>query len=472
MSAKDERAWEQQAAAGQNPWKDPKAVATAWVTNFLQLPSVSQFRQQTTFSPTRVDVELGRSQSDAGSQRDITVTTVHLVKYGKAWLVTGATDGSGLLRISSPKNGTTITSPLVANGPGGGVHRAARVQVRDATTPTKLGEGGDGSFGSTQGWSARVPFTSPASSVGVLLVVEFSDADGLPLRVTAEQVRFGSSTISAGPQYFYGIKDGRVTKFHASDGSSVSYLTDPQPGGEASDPQLAGSDVYFIRGTGTCSGALHKVSTIGSGTPTEAAVASPDSGYAITGYATDGTALSYFEKACDGSSSPQAKLVSTDGSGGRHVVNFAGLPPTVVADPSLEPAGDQRFLDAIVDTGHQSSLVRYSTTSGSSPMPSRQACPGYDVNNGRPWALETDASGTIWFATQTGSSMQVVKCVAGSQTAVVAFTIPGNRQPKDVDVSSDGSVLLTDFDGHVWRWDGSGVAHPLSPSQPITDVTW
>src|SRR3954447_15294604 len=131
--AKDERAWEQQAAEGHSPaWGDPRAVATFWVTNFLQMPSVNQVVRQVS-TPKKVDVTLGRMQSDAANQRQIAVTTVHLVKYGKAWIVTGATDDSGLLRITSPAAGAAVTSPLVASGPGGGIHRAAAVQVRDAT---------------------------------------------------------------------------------------------------------------------------------------------------------------------------------------------------------------------------------------------------------------------------------------------------------------------------------------------------
>jgi hypothetical protein len=474
VTAKDERVWEQGLPQGHSPWQgDPKAVATFWVANFLQLSSVNQVVRQVS-TPTKVDITLGRMQADASSQRQISVTTVHLVKYGKAWIVTGATDGSGLLRISSPSDGATVTSPLVASGPGGGVHRAARVEVRDAATPTKYGEGNDGSFGSTQGWSASVPFTTPSKSVGVLLVVESSDADGLPLRVTAQQVRFGSSSVSAaGPQYFYGIKNGRVTKFAARNGAATDYLTDPLPGGGASDPQLVGSDIYFLRGNGTCSNSLNKVSSqTADNTQPERSVATPDGGYVITGYAVSGSYLSYYEQACDGSTSPQAKLVTTASGGQRHVVQFASMPPTLVADPSFEPSGGTQFLDAIVRTGTSSRLTRYNAMSGSSPVPARRACPGYDTNNGMPWALETDASGVVWFATQTGSSMQVWKCSVGGNTAVVAFTVPGNRQPADLDVSSTGSVLLTDTDGHIWKWTGSGDAVQLSPSQPVTAVTW
>ena len=80
----DERAWEQQAAQGHSPWQgDPKAVATSWATNFLQLPSVNLIVRQVS-TPKTVDVTLGRLQSDASAQRQISVTTVHLVKYAKS----------------------------------------------------------------------------------------------------------------------------------------------------------------------------------------------------------------------------------------------------------------------------------------------------------------------------------------------------------------------------------------------------
>jgi streptogramin lyase len=213
-------------------------------------------------------------------------------------------------------------------------------------------------------------------------------------------------------------------------------------------------------------------------TQPEQSVAAPDDGYVITGYAvSNASRYTYYEQACDPSTSPQAKLVFVGTANGtstsKRTIAFDSQPPMVIADPSYEPTnGTTAYIDAIVHTGTGQYLARYDASKPSSPTPSRRACPGYDVNNGRPWALETDANGTVWFATQTGSSMQVWKCAAGSQSSAVAFTIPGNRQPMDVDVSPDGSVLLTDIDGHIWRWDGSGDAHQLSPHQPVTDVTW
>jgi hypothetical protein len=471
-SAKDERAWEQAAAQGHSPWQgDPKAVATAWVANFLQLPSVNQI-VKTISSPTKVDVQIGRMQNDASNQREITVTTVHLVKYGHAWIVTGASDDSGLLKIRSPKAGAVVTSPLTASGPGGGFHRAARVEVRDASTPTKYGEGNDGSFGSTQGWSASVSFQSPSNPVGVLLVVESSDADGLPIRVTAEQVRFGASSISAAGPYFYGDDHGRIAKFDASNGSFAGYVT-PAGAAGVGDPQVLGDTLYYLTGVSSCGAHVESTPTAGGSAST---VTNADSGYSIAnfGVSQDQTKVAFFEMACSVSTSPRGKLVFADlTKQTRRTIDFQGSPPYVSSNPSWEPDGVH--VDATVYTGTRSYVARYDSTSTTSPAP-RNACPGYDLNNGEPWALETDPSGTIWFVTQTGSSEQVVRCTAGSQTATVAFTLSGkdvpNGTPEDVDVSPTGSVLVVDAASHVWEWSGSGDPKRLSLAPRMGGLSW
>lgn len=466
VTAKDERAFEQEAASGTNPWQDPAAVATAWVTNFLQLSSVNQVVKRIE-TPTKVDVQMGRMQSDGSSQRQITVTTVHLVKFGKVWIVTGASDGSKLLRIGSPAAGSKVTSPLVVSGPSSvGADRAAYVQVRDATTPTSYGEGQTGSFG-VQGWSADTSFTQPANPVGVLLVVETSQADSLPLRVTAEQVRFGSSSVSAAGPFFYGNKNGGIAKFSATDGSFVSNVTRPVPG-NSSDPQLLGDTIYYRTEDSGCGTHVASV-PVGGGASND--VADPDQGYSIAHYGVsqDGTKVAFFETACHVSTTPQGRLVFADlAKQTRRAIDFPGSPPYVSSDPSWEPDGVH--VDATLYTGTQGYIARYDSTSTTSPTP-RNACPGYDVNNGLPTALETDTSGTIWFVTHTGQSAQVVKCQVGSQTAIVAFTVSGGAST-DVDVSPSGSVLVTDAGSRVWEWSGSGDPRRLPLGPRTGDVSW
>ena len=131
------------------------------------------------------------------------------------------------------------------------------------------------------------------------------------------------------------------------------------------------------------------------------------------------------------------------------------------------PAG----LIAFVRTGNEGYLARYSA-SENSPTPSDHACPGLGPQDGQPNAIEVDSNGDLWVALQTGSSMDVVRCARTGKPKTM-FTVPGNDQPADVDVTSDGSaVLLTDGNGKVWRWDGSGNPQELSTSISLTQVSW
>jgi hypothetical protein len=332
-----------------------------------------------------------------------------------------------------------------------------------------------------------VPFTPPASAVGTVVAVLTSNADGGPQRITAQQVRFTSTEASGGgtPTYFYAVKDNRITQFASRNGAAVRYLTDAQPGGPVSDPQLSatGDRIYYVQGVGTCPDRLMTVFVNAPHGPYQ--VATADSGYRIAAFAAvnkpetasgnqhDVTAL--FETACGGSRSPQAKLVTTDASGHRQTIAFPSMPPAIVGNPSFEPnpstPSAPRYLDAYVQTGMSGYLARYDLQNPDGPSPSAHACPGFDANSGEPQALENDASGQLWVATRTGSSMDVVRCAPGGP--VTAFTIPGNDQPADVDVTSDGqAVLVTDIDGRIWRWDGSGQPVELHPSIPIRQATW
>jgi hypothetical protein len=148
-------------------------------------------------------------------------------------------------------------------------------------------------------------------------------------------------------------------------------------------------------------------------------------------------------------------------------------PPTLHS-LSWEPAASSLFLDGIFSGGMSSySLNRYDPTKATSFNDSQSACDFSQATTGRPTSLET-AGSTLWFAVQTGSSMDVLHCAAGTNNASVAFSIPGNDYPQDIDVTADGgAVLLTDQAGHVWRWDGPGsTPQQLHPSQPLAAVTW
>jgi hypothetical protein len=475
-TAEEENAWEASYAQGHEPWKaDPEAVAQFWVQNYLGEKDIDETVSKTLVGD-RARVTLGRTLQ-VEQQAQIPITTVRLVQYGKGWVVVGAVDPQGLLSLSSPTPGATVTSPVTVTGPGYGVDEAAAVKVFDSSEPGALGVE-HVSYGSgTQEWSTSLSYDAPKAAVGAVVAVQGSAADGGPQRLVAQQVRFGAATGGEAPAYFYAVKDNRIAKFASRNGAALEYLTEEQPGGGPSDPQVGGTTglVYYLEGSGTCSNAL--VALDNEATHHTHSVASPDSGYVITGYSvlesegaeTNSTtpAVAYYEQACDSQTSPQAKLVMRTWNGTTHTVKFPSQPPAITGDPSWE--ADGTHVVAYVRTGNDGYLARYDATSGKDATPG--AVCGDDAPDGMPTALEIDSTADMWVALQTGSAMTVATCGGGAWHE--QFSIPGNDTPADADVTADGAaVLLTDADGKVWRWDGSGEATELSPSVPLDHITW
>jgi hypothetical protein len=226
------------------------------------------------------------------------------------------------------------------------------------------------------------------------------------------------------------------------------------------------------------------VSTSANGGAKGEVVASSDQGYVIAWYAAAPkpsalsgnpvTPVAVYETACDPANNPQAKLVLRDAAGATRSIAYPSVPPGLATDPSFDPwtGAPPQFLDGYVRTGNEGYIARYDVADTTTPTPTRSACSGLGPEDGQPAALEVDASGTLWVALRTGSSMDVMRCAAGSRPKL-AFTIAGNDQPADIDVTSDGSaVLLADDNGKVWRWDGSGNPEELGNSTPLDHVTW
>ena len=472
-TATAEEGWEQDYSNGGTTWEaDPTQVATHWVQDYLDQPSVDRVIETSDDGSDRL-VTLGRVLQAEGHQL-FKVTTVRLTPYKHAWVVTGATDPNDFLSITSPDPGGTVITPVTVKGPSFGVDEAVKLDVRDATSATSYGST-NVSFGNgSPPWQQSVNFNRPSSPIGVLVATDFSPADGGPSRIVAQQIRFSPAEPHQPPPYFYAVKNDRITQFASRTGQEIKYLTAQQPGGGLEDPQVYGTDVYYLQGAGTCANALMKVSTAADGSANGDIVASPDNGYVITAYAIGGPIVTTVETTCDPARSPQARLVTVGDGGDRHVIDFTALPPEIVGDPSWEPVGAASGgagFDAFVRTGNQGYLAHYSATE-TSPTPSKQACPGLGPEDGEPQALEVDSSGQLWIALQTGSSMDVVRCGSKGKP-VQAFTVPGQDQPVDLDVTSDGSaVLLTDDNGKVWRWDGSGNPQQLSNAIPLTHVSW
>jgi hypothetical protein len=467
-SAAAEGSWEAQKGATAQPWiTDPVAEAKDFIAKFVLADGVDTVTAKQVGSKT-ASVTLGRMLSDGGSQRPHDVTTVHLQRYGKAWLVLGATDAGGFLKVASPASGARITSPVTVSGPGFGADEAVQVDVRAIGATFLTASRGQAQFGSgVPTWSTTTTFSPPADPRGAVVVIEDSEADGGPGRIAVTGVRFATDTTGY-PAYFYAVKDDRVTKFSARTGASVSYLTQPEPGGGASDPQVVGDRVYYLSGSGTCANALKSVPTTGGASTL---VASPRVGYVISSYAvtSDQQKTALFETSCLGTDTPRGLLVSSDrGSSQSHTVNFDSFPPQVVGDPSWEP--DSIHLDAIVQTGTAAHGARYDAFAAKDWGDSVTLCSSGGAD-GFPEAVETDSSGAQWFAKRTGDAIAVERCIG--TTPRVMFTVTGNRQPADLDVAgSGGAALVTDTDGHVWRWTQGGSVVQLSPKTTFTQLSW
>jgi hypothetical protein len=200
-------------------------------------------------------------------------------------------------------------------------------------------------------------------------------------------------------------------------------------------------------------------------------VASPRVGYAITSYAVsrDQQKTALFETSCLGTDTPRGLLVSSDRAQSQsHTVKFDAFPPQIVGDPSWEPDGTH--LDAVVQTGSAARDARFDAFAARSWDDSTGLC-SIGATSGFAEAVESDSSGATWVAKRTGDAIAVERCIGS--TPRVMFTIAGNRQPADVDVAgSGGAVLVTDTDGHVWRWTQGGDVVPLTPSVSVTQLTW
>src|SRR3954452_3926491 len=474
-SAAQEQSWEAQRGYVAQPWVlEPVAAAKKFVQQYVQATDVKTVLSQHVAGKTAA-ITLGRSIADASSLRPVKVTTVQLQRFGKAWLVVGALDPTGYLKISSPSGGARVTSPANVTGSAFGVEEAVRVDV--ATIGTRFSSSpGRAQFGAgTKSWSTSVAFAQPADPRGAVVVTENSLADGGTSRIVVKGVTFGSEQ-SGYPQYFYGIKSDRVAKFSSRTGAALTYLTPPEPGGGASDPQLVGDRVYYLSGSGTCTNALRYVPT--SGGPSQPAGGNgnawaSDDGYVITHYSVMNDKISaVYETACDSCTTPAAKLIVhyyiNDTAPATWTKNYASFPPGLVNDTSWY---SDFHLDALVRTGTQTSVMRLDANGAFMKNDGTAACAGYDVAAGEPDATQVDANGYVWVAARTGSSMSVVRCIGS--TARVMFTVAGNRQPADISVAgSGGAALLTDTDGHVWRWTMGGSVVQLSTTVPVPQLSW
>src|SRR3954447_16468239 len=197
-----EKSWEAQRGFVAQPWFiDPVAEAKTFVKSYVLADGVAT-TMGTHIAGRTATVTLGRYISDGTTKHPVKVTTVQLQRFGKAWLVTGAADPNGNLKVSSPTPAAHVTSPLTVTGPSYGVDEAIRVDV--ATIGTRFSAAsGRASFGTgSSPWSTSVAFAPPADPRGAIVVTEASAADGGPARIVANGVTFDAEQTGY-PAYFY-----------------------------------------------------------------------------------------------------------------------------------------------------------------------------------------------------------------------------------------------------------------------------
>jgi hypothetical protein len=155
---------------GAQPWHaDAEATALAFTTGYLGFDEIDQVTERDVRA-TEAWVGVGY-QVPGGDM--VTAAVIHLLRFGPAadapWEVVGTRDTD--LRLETPRYGSTAASPLTVGGHVTGVDESLRVQVRQLSSDTPLGEACCVPAGGEQSqWSATVSY-SGATDAALTVVV-------------------------------------------------------------------------------------------------------------------------------------------------------------------------------------------------------------------------------------------------------------------------------------------------------------
>jgi hypothetical protein len=167
-SAAEAERW-RTAGGGSQPWHaDAEATALAF-TAWLGFDEIGQV--------TSRDIRAAEAWVGVGypvpSGEPATAAVIHLLRFGSAadapWEVVGTRDTT--LTLETPSYGSTASSPLTVGGHVTGVDENLRVQVRQLSSESPLGESCCLPAGGEQApWSATVPYTG-ATDAALTVVV-------------------------------------------------------------------------------------------------------------------------------------------------------------------------------------------------------------------------------------------------------------------------------------------------------------
>ena len=168
-SAAEAEAW-RTGGGGSQPWHaDAEATALAFTTGYLGFDELGLV---TSRDIRAAEAWVGVGYTVPGGE-PVTASVIHMLRFGSApdapWEVVGTRDTT--LTLDTPRYGSTASSPLTVGGHITGVDENLRVQVRQLSSESPLGEfcclpaGGEQSP-----WSAAVSYTG-ATDAALTVVV-------------------------------------------------------------------------------------------------------------------------------------------------------------------------------------------------------------------------------------------------------------------------------------------------------------
>lgn len=458
--------WQQAYAdSGSQPWHlDAGATATAFVDS-LNLPAQDLGVATTTpVSNGTVDVRVTTASTADGTPRVFAI--VRLTRWGAGanapWEVIGVTAPG--LSIDSPAAAAAVASPVTVRYTlDGGVEEDVYTSAWDSGGRLASGHATVG--GGAQ--QATLSFGRARAAAGYVVVADVQSASGTATltRLAVTPVRLGTSATPTNPQgkqyppYFVAVQDQRVGLFYSKLGGFGRWLTDPQPGGGVSSPQLTADDrwVYFLRGGGTGVQNLMRVSINGGAEEQVVTDADTITSFAVGG--DHGQFLAYVVTK-DGSQALVWRNADT-GQGGTYQQH--SVPPEF---GRLAWSADGQHLTAQVRTGTAWELRTYAVATMSSldseltTRPDRSA-PSYDAHGNLYYVQAIDA--THWELLQYDGSRE---------RHVSTITLPEQASPEQaaVDITPDAyAAMVSTPNGHVYRVN-DGVAH-LLPTD-ATEASW
>jgi hypothetical protein len=169
------QAWEQSyVSGGHQPWHlDAGQTALAFAQGYLGFTDITKV---TSTNVAGRDAHIGVGYPTPSTPPGTaTAAVLHLVRYGPdptaPWEVVGSADST--LTLTTPAYGARATSPLTAGGTVTGVDEDVRVQIRQPSSTSPLGQSGHNPAGGTNTpWSAKVSYTGATDPV--LTVVAYT----------------------------------------------------------------------------------------------------------------------------------------------------------------------------------------------------------------------------------------------------------------------------------------------------------